>query len=60
MTAVKFADRPWYKIYITVDGREVSVGVTQSRHEARKTAKEVGGRTRKIAAPKAVVTNERM
>lgn len=51
----KWPDKQWYQVYIVTNGREHSMGVTQSRHRAYKDAKELGGHVRKIATPKAVI-----
>jgi hypothetical protein len=54
-TIEKWPDKQWYQVYIVVDGKEHSLGVTQSRYLARKDAKEMNGRVRKIPTPKAVI-----
>jgi hypothetical protein len=54
-TIEKWPDKQWYQVYIVVDGKEHSLGATQSRYLARKDAKEMNGRVRKIPTPKAVI-----
>lgn len=52
----KFPDKQWYGVVL--DGKTLCV--SQSRYQARKAAREIGGMVRKVPTPKAVVTTQRM